>query len=258
MKKEQGLSLDEDDKTKKFIEKAKHIHGDKYDYSKVKYVNSKTKVYVICPKHGEFLVRPDNHLMGCLCKKCIFEKQKRMIYGKGVNDLLFESNTQAYKIWKHILTRCYNKKFHIKEPSYSKCVMCEEWLTFSNFKHWFDEHYIDGWELDKDILVKGNKEYSPDKCCFVPHEINGMLAKTDSKRGKYPIGVNKHGNGFRARVLALNKKVNIGTYKTSEEAFNAYKQVKEEHIRLLAEKWKEKLDHRVYNALYNYKVEITD
>lgn len=241
-----------------FIKKAREVHGDRYDYSKVEYINSRTKVCIICPIHGEFWVRPDIHLSGCLCKKCILEKQKRMVYDKGVNDLLFESNTQAYKIWKHILTRCYNKQFHIKEPSYSKCVMCKEWLTFSNFKQWFDEHYIDGWELDKDILFKGNKEYSSDKCCFVPHEINSMFAKSDAKRGDYPIGVSKHGNGFRARVLTLNKTVNIGTYKTIEEAFDAYKRAKEEYIRLIAKKWKEKLNPRVYNALHNYKVEITD
>lgn len=244
--------------TEDFINKAKAVHGDRYDYSKTSYVGSKIKVCVICPEHGEFFVRPDIHLQGCICKKCQFENQKRKIFGIGHNDLLYESHTQAYKIWKHILTRCYNKQFHIKEPSYSKCVMCKEWLTFSNFKQWFDEHYIDGWELDKDILFKGNKEYSPDKCCFVPHEINIMFTKSEAKRGDYPIGVSKHGSGFRARVLALNKSVNIGTYKTTQEAFDAYKRAKEEYIRLISEKWKEKLDHSVYNALQNYKVEITD
>lgn len=258
MKKEKGISLDEYDKTKNFIKKSRLIHGNKYDYSNVQYTNSKTKVCVICPIHGEFWVRPDIHLMGCLCKKCNFEKHKKKIYEKGINDLLLESHTQAYKIWKHILTRCYNKKFHTKEPTYSKCIVCDEWLLFSNFKIWFDVHYVNGWELDKDILVKGNKVYSPQTCCFVPHEINGMFAKTNKKRGIYPIGVNKHGNGFRARIVALNETINIGTYKHVEDAFNAYKREKEKWIKEVADKWKDQLEPRVYEALYNYKVEITD
>ena len=88
MKKEKEISLDEDDKTKNFIKKSRLIHGNKYDYSNVQYTNSKTKVCVICPIHGEFWVRPDIHLMGCLCKKCNFEKHKKKIYEKGINDLI--------------------------------------------------------------------------------------------------------------------------------------------------------------------------
>lgn len=53
-----------------FIEKAKEIHGDKYDYKEVEYLDNKTKVKIICPKHGEFFQTPNNHLKGCGCKKC--------------------------------------------------------------------------------------------------------------------------------------------------------------------------------------------
>lgn len=56
--------------TEKFIEKAKKIHGDKYDYSKVNYINNRTKVCIICPKHGEFEQTPSDHLSGCGCPKC--------------------------------------------------------------------------------------------------------------------------------------------------------------------------------------------
>ena len=56
--------------TEEFICKAKKIHGDKYDYSKVEYMNNKTKVCIICPEHGEFWQRPDMHLKGQGCQKC--------------------------------------------------------------------------------------------------------------------------------------------------------------------------------------------
>ena len=53
-----------------FIEKATSVHGNKYDYSKVEYVNNKTKVCIICPKHGEFWQKPNCHLSGDRCPKC--------------------------------------------------------------------------------------------------------------------------------------------------------------------------------------------
>lgn len=59
--------------TEAFIKKAKELHGDKYDYSKLVYVNSKVKVAIICEKHGEFLQRPDSHLSGLNCDRCAKE-----------------------------------------------------------------------------------------------------------------------------------------------------------------------------------------
>ena len=53
-----------------FIEKARKVHGDKYDYSKVNYINSTTKVCIICPEHGEFWQRPYCHIKGQGCPKC--------------------------------------------------------------------------------------------------------------------------------------------------------------------------------------------
>ena len=61
-----------------FIEKARKIHGDKYDYSKVEYKNYMTKVCIICPEHGEFWQKPNNHLSGYGCKKCANEMLSQM------------------------------------------------------------------------------------------------------------------------------------------------------------------------------------
>ena len=59
-----------EERKKHFFEKAKQVHGDKYDYSNVNYVNDKTKVCIICPEHGEFLQEPHSHLKGTGCPKC--------------------------------------------------------------------------------------------------------------------------------------------------------------------------------------------
>lgn len=63
--------------TQEFIEKATQVHGDKYDYSKVEYINSKEKVCIICPKHGEFWQLPTVHLQGCGCQKCGVENANK-------------------------------------------------------------------------------------------------------------------------------------------------------------------------------------
>lgn len=161
--------------TEMFIRKATSIHGGKYDYSKVEYVDNKTKVCIICPVHGEFWMRPDCHLWGRKgCRLCRSDNMKKALFGVGVFDD-YNKRCECYNYWTNMLRRCYDEDWHKKAPCYSDCFVCKEWLTYSAFKRWFEQNYIEGWHLDKDILVKGNREYAPDKCCFVPPEINSVF-----------------------------------------------------------------------------------
>lgn len=191
-----------------FINRAIAIHGNKYDYSKVEYVNSETDVCITCHKHGDFWQRPSSHLRGRGCKDCWNERQSKVFNGKpkfSLRKVLFGvacvdvdyavCKTNAYVVWCDMLRRCYSEKYHKKKPTYKGCSVCDEWLLFSNFKRWFDENYIDGYCLDKDIIVKGNKVYSPDTCCFVPKCINSLLTNRKMHRGLEPIGVSKTYNG---------------------------------------------------------------
>lgn len=246
--------------TSEFIERARKVHGDKYDYSKAQYVNSQTKVCIVCPIHGEFWQTPKNHLQKHGCPMCKAEQQKTLLFGWGKNDLFMESNTKAHRTWQSMLSRCYSESYRRKFTSYIGCTVCNEWLTFSNFKKWFEEHYVDGWELDKDILVKGNKVYSPETCCFVPQEINRLLTKAKKRRGKYPIGVSKHYNSFVAYCQQGlgQRRERLGKFSTPEEAFVSYKKAKENIIKSIAEKYKGRIEEKVYNSLMDYKVEITD
>jgi len=248
--------------TADFVELASAVHGNKYDYSKVEYKGSGVRVCIICPIHGEFWQIPNDHLRGAGCKRCYFDANKRMICGIAVNDASYPVKIgnvveKPYKQWAGMIHRCYDKKEH----NYLECSVCTEWLTYSNFKKWFDEHYQVGYDLDKDILIKGNKVYSPETCCFVPQEINKALTKTNAKRGEHPIGVTESCNKykkFRAQIELENKKVSLGYFHNVEDAFFAYKTAKEEYLKTLANKWKEHLDPRVYKALCNYQVDITD
>ena len=87
-----------------------------------------------------------------------------------------------------------------------------------------------------------------------------MFTKTDTLRGEYPIGVTKRVGikGFRVRILIRNKDFHLGTFDTSEEAFQAYKVAKENYIKEIADEWRKQITEKVYEAMYAYQVEITD
>lgn len=246
-----------------FVKEASLIHSDRYDYSTIKYVDTRTKIDIRCPVHGIFHQRPNDHLQGHGCPKCAREGQKTQIFGVGINDLLNTKGTSYYKAWFAMLTRCYNVRLQqSKCKSYVGCSVCEEWHTLSNFKKWFDDSangFREGYQLDKDILIKRNKIYSPDTCCFVPTEINSLFTKTNALRGQYPIGV--VATPYDKFVAKLSgERTYLGVYDTPELAFIAYKKAKEHQIKELAEKYfnEGKITERVYNALMKYEVEITD
>ena len=175
---------------------------------------------------------------------------------------------KSYVVWKHMLERCYYDKYQKKEPTYKDCTVCEEWLNYSDFKKWYDENYYEienqTMNLDKDILVKGNKTYSPETCVFVPQNINTLFIKSNKTRGKYPIGVcfrkdrNKYQVNCNTFYNGKSQYKNLGLYNTIDEAFNAYKQFKEADIKQMADYYKENIPNKLYEAMYNYKVEITD
>lgn len=173
------------------------------------------------------------------------------------------NKTKEYRLWNSMINRCYNEKVLSSSPTYKDCSVSEEWRYLSNFKEWcnkqigFDQ---DGWHLDKDILIKGNKEYSPKTCCFVPLELNSVLTNRRKCRGAYPVGVSykKRIGKYISQISKNGEVIHLGTYDTPEEAFYAYEPVKEVHIKSLAEKWKDKVDPRVYEALMNWTIEITD
>lgn len=163
-----------------------------------------------------------------------------------------------YGVWSKMMVRCYSNKYHLKNPTYFNCSVTEEWHNFQNFAKWYENSYIEGFHLDKDILFKGNKIYSPETCCFVPTEINSIFTKANKTRGDYPIGVEKIGKRYRAKLGKFGTTVHIGVFTTPEEAFQTYKNAKEAYIKEMADKWKEKITKCCYNAMYNYKVKITD
>jgi hypothetical protein len=140
-----------------------------------------------------------------------------------------------YRVWLDMLRRCYDTKFHIKQPTYADCYVCSSWLLFSSFKQWMKTQDWEGKALDKDILVKGNKVYSPETCIFVTKALNNLLNTKEASRGVLKIGVLKVNNTFMAQISVEGKRVRISSFKTEEEAYQAYTNYKSNHIRKLAE-----------------------
>ena len=200
--------------------------------------------------------------------KCPYEPR---VYGHGyMGEGKYKSkkngkHTRCYQTWHGMLERCYDPKYHKKEPAYKDCEVCDEWLNFQNFAKWFYKNYYEvlgeRMHLDKDILVKHNKLYSPETCIFVPQPINSLFTKRKSKRGSEPIGVSYRNDRNKYRAYCddgSGEYVHLGHYNSFEEAFQVYKQYKENLIKKTADKYKDFIPEKLYKSLYKYEVEIND
>ena len=191
------------------------------------------------------------------------------IYAKGKHRSFKDGvQTKEYAVWTSMLRRCYGKHKD-KHITYENCTVCKEWLYFQNFADWYCKHeyYIenDNLNLDKDLLVKGNTIYSPSTCCLLPSRLNKLLQKGTTHRNEFPIGVRQdmRSGSYVAEMKIVNcngnrKTKHIGCYGNKYDAFNAYKVAKENYIKYLADTYKNCLPDYIYNALYNYKILITD
>lgn len=197
----------------------------------------------------------------------VFEKGKYSARTRMMDGTIKTNN--YYSIWLSMLSRCYNTpQDSVRFKKYIDCEVCKEWHYFQNFAEWYVNNSIDGYQMDKDILVRGNKIYSPETCCFVPQEINNLIEIRDQDRGQYMIGVNRDkrrpNSKFSARcsLLINGKRVYkaLGTYETEIDAFNAYKKHKEENIRYVADEYYEKhlITKEVRDALYRFTINEND
>ena len=204
----------------------------------------------------------------CILNGKVRDKLFRSVYGvgyHGVGEYDWASHKVAYQTWVDVLKRVHVEKK--SRTSYLDVSVCDEWHNFQNFAKWFYEQDLsetkDGngkrYDLDKDILVKGSKMYSPETCCFVHSEINCLFIRNKRFRGNLPIGVTKSGKRFAARLSkGFDNRVFLESFKTETEAYLSYKKAKEMYLKELAEKWKGKIDDKVYEALMTYEVNIDD
>lgn len=326
------------------LERFRAVWGDRYDYSKVNYVNKRTPIIVGCKDHGFFPIMPLSHANGhgcskcgnksqakklskpkydkkellrrlyevhgtdkfdfslieddsfvykgvetelpVICKKCgshhhvlatqllkgggcnvcrlkSFSKinlgktkplnERELVADVGIMDVEHVSkNDRIFHVWREMITRCYNVDYWKKRPTYEHCEVCDEWKYYSNYLKWYNEHFVDGFEVDKDLLsfTIGHKAYSPDTCCFLPPEVNAFLSTKSIKR-YLPVGVHI----VSGCITASCGRDYLGTFETVEEARLAYLGEKKKRIIELANKWKSKIEPRAYDALINLDVD---
>ena len=162
-----------------------------------------------------------------------------------------------YNCWVNMIKRCYDEKIQIKRHTYIGCSVHKDWHNYQKFAKWFEKNNPHEYELDKDILFKGNKIYSANNCCFVPSKLNTLLKNKNRKKGNNIIGVTYHkrDNHFRSQIVIDNKLINSGGFKTEQEAFNKSKEIKEIYIKKLANKYKDTITIDCYNALVNLTID---
>lgn len=170
--------------------------------------------------------------------------QKKLVCGVGVNDADYATHPtisgkivtcQFYQRWASMLYRCYSTYYRDLNSSYDGCTVCDGWKSFMGFRAWMINQNWRGLQLDKDLLIPGNKLYSPDTCIFVSQQVNTILSDHAASRGKYPLGVNKSFGSFYAKAyLGNGKPTYLGCFESVEEASSAYGFAKAKHIRHIA------------------------
>ena len=167
--------------------------------------------------------------------------RRKLIHGVGINDSDYNIQILNNKIiwrcpfytkWEHMLERCYSLKFHKQYPSYIGCSVCPEWRYFSKFRLWMENKKWEGMDLDKDLLVRGNRVYGPDTCCFLPKAINNLFCSGKKKKnnlnlhenitktasGKYRVSVRIRTNKRYSKTLPTLKEAHIHALEKKIEA----------------------------------------
>lgn len=196
----------------------------------------------------------------------------KLVFGVGTNDANYKvqiKNNKSsqpswicpfYRKWVNLLMRCYCESYKAKRKSYDGATVCVEWHLFSTFKSWMEIQDWEGKDLDKDLLIRGNKVYSPETCVFISIKINSFITDRIRNKGSYATGVSFHKASDRLRSDCrnpfTNKKEFLGTFMDELEAHRAWLTRKDELAQMLAQ---DESDKRISDALierYKQSVEL--
>lgn len=183
------------------------------------------------------------------------DKRKKLVYGVGIYDSYEKvKGNRCYIVWGSMIERCFSQRWKQLHPTYADCSMWEGWKNYSVFKKWFDENYVKGYDLDKDLLSRGAKVYSPETCVFLPPEINrAILCK--GKNNGLKIGVRKYKDRYKA-YINMGYTRDLGMFDTEDDAHDAYVIAKRRHIKTLAKYYFSRggINQKIYDALLNFPI----
>lgn len=191
-------------------------------------------------------------------------KNRKLVYGVGINDADYAVNPtingkkvmcKFYRAWANMLQRCYDPKCHAIRPTYVGCTVTEEWHYFMSFREWMLGQNWEGKQLDKDLLVEGNKIYGPEFCVFADQPTNSLFIDSAAARGDLPVGVDLTFGKYRASLSVEGKTTHLGCFYTPEEAHNCYLTAKA--IKVMSAAYKQD-DARIKDALIDRSISMSD
>lgn len=166
------------------------------------------------------------------------KRSRKNVFNVGVNDVGYSVHQTTvlngkqvitwscpyYKKWYNMLRRCYDSKFLVKNPTYIGCYVDPDWLYLSNFIKWVDRQPNRNWEkcdLDKDLLVKGNKFYSENTCIFITSTLNNFIVNISKDVKGYYF---KDGKFYaRCRNHLTKKTEHLGAFSCEVSAKSRWK-----------------------------------
>lgn len=189
---------------------------------------------------------------------------RKLVHGVGLNDAGYRIADTAqingrqvnlwicpfYRKWEHILKRCYSSSAQKKNITYHGCTVSTEWHSFKVFREWMIAQPWEGNEIDKDLLIAGNKIYGPDRCIFITQALNAFVTDCARARGEWPVGasLNKRLGKFVSYCNnPFTRKIeHLGCFDNPYSAHEAWRERKHAHAMKYADM---QSDERLSSAL---------
>lgn len=169
-----------------------------------------------------------------------------------------KNRDEIYRMWRGVVQRTLSEKYemHKTNRSYDGATLCDRWHNFQTFCQDVYENagYKSGYQIDKDLLLKGNKHYSPETCCFLPAYINLTISIMYKTGNSLPVGVNIKGSHYEAAISCRGRRKLLGSFLKVEDAHTAYVKAKESYVKDLALEYKEVLGKTEFDALMSWTV----
>lgn len=172
-----------------------------------------------------------------------------MLYGVGITDVDYIVNKCPFYLkWQQVIRRCDSTEYTLKRPNLSADIS-DDWRYFSKFRKWMEEQEWQNKEIDKDLLIRGNRLYSAETCLLVDTVVNTFINEFRTKQSDLPIGCSRQKNGkiiVQVKDWESGQRVYVGTFDSVDLAKRAYYETKHRFAVRLAET---QTNEKVVNAL---------
>ncbi|HHB9680583.1 TPA: hypothetical protein ACOAY7_002966 [Vibrio cholerae] len=235
-----------------------------FSFKIIKYYNATNVIIRFDPDglcEDGYVKRTTNHSIKTGTIDYLFERSSAGVGYAGYEKGQIPKDKHIKDVWSKMLQRCY-KPSQKDKKAYLDCTVCEEWHCYKNFYFWYkhqmsSSYYQEGYQLDKDIILSGNKVYCPEYCRLVPEKINSFLNNfTDSRNTGLPNGVNwKEANKkYQVSIKDENsKRKYLGITNDIVYGDRLYREEKNRIARVLAERYDGLVCPDIINILRNFK-----